>query len=127
MRQLATQGHALAHRTCHDATLEFRLTRSGGGEEAMSKPSSHTWIVDVIEDGSASIEVDGRSVTPIPEWMLPVGVREGDVLAVTHEREQGKSILTIRVDPEAKKRAMDRSQQQVSRQPKGDRGGDIQL
>lgn len=93
----------------------------------MSKPSSHTWIVDVIEDGSASIEVDGRSVTPIPEWMLPVGVKEGDVLAVTHEREQGKSILTIRVDPEAKKRVMDRSQQQVSRQSKGDRGGDIQL
>lgn len=93
----------------------------------MAKPSSHTWIVDVIEDGSASIEVDGRTVTPIPEWMLPVGVREGDVLAVTHEREQGKSILSIRVDAEAKKKAMDRSVNQVSRKSKGDRGGDIQL
>jgi len=93
----------------------------------MAKPSSHTWIVDVIEDGSASIEVDGRSVTPIPEWMLPVGVREGDVLAVTHEREQGKSNLSIRVDPEGRKKAMDRSAKQVSRKTKGDRGGDIQL
>lgn len=93
----------------------------------MAKPSSHTWIVDVIEDGSASIEVDGRSVTPIPEWMLPLGVKEGDVLAVTHEREAGRSVLSIQVDPEAKKKAMDRSQQQVSRKPKGDRGGDIQL
>ncbi len=93
----------------------------------MAKPSSHTWIVDVIEDGSASIEVDGRTVTPIPEWMLPVGVREGDVLAVKHEREQGKSILSIRVDSDAKKKAMDRSASQVSRKSKGDRGGDIQL
>jgi len=69
----------------------------------MAKASNHRWVVDVIEDGSASIEVDGRSVTPIPEWMLPVGVREGDVLSVTHEREEGESVLAIRVDPEAKK------------------------
>ena len=93
----------------------------------MTRTSSHTWIIDVIEDGSASIEVDGRSVTPIPQWMLPVGVREGDVLAVTHEREEGKSILDIRVDAEAKKKAMDRSAGQVSRKSKKDLGGDIQL
>ena len=93
----------------------------------MAKPSSHTWIVDVIEDGSASIEVDGRSVTPIPQWMLPAGVKEGDVLAVTHEREEARSVLAIRVDPEAKKKAMDRSVKQVSRKSKKDRGGDIQL
>ena len=93
----------------------------------MAKPSSHTWIVDVIEDGSASIEVDGRSVTPIPEWMLPVGVKEGDVLAVTHERAEGKSVLAIRVDSEGKKKAMERSAQQVSRKSGKDRGGDIQL
>ena len=93
----------------------------------MAKPSSHTWIVDVIEDGSASIEVDGRSVTPVPQWMLPTGVKEGDVLAVTHEREEGRSVLAIRVDAEAKKKAMDRSANQVSRKSKKDRGGDIQL
>lgn len=93
----------------------------------MAKSSSHTWIVDVIEDGSASIEVDGRSVTPIPEWMLPVGAREGDVLAVMHEREEGKSVLAIRVDTEARKKAMDRSARQVSRKSRRDRGGDVQL
>ena len=93
----------------------------------MGKTSSHTWVIDVIEDGSASIEVDGRSVTPIPQWMLPVGVKEGDVLAVTHEREEGKSILAIRVDAEAKKKAIDRSVRQVSRKSRKDRGGDIQL
>ena len=93
----------------------------------MTKHSKHTWIVDVIEDGSASIEVDGRSVTPIPEWLLPLGVKEGDVLAVTHDRGEGKSALLIENDPEAKKKALDRSVKQVTRKTRNDRGGDIQL
>ena len=93
----------------------------------MTKHSKHTWVVDVIEDGSASIEVDGRSVTPIPAWVLPEGVREGDVLSVTHDRQEGKSALLIETDPDAKKKALDRSVKQVSRKSTKDRGGDIQL
>jgi hypothetical protein len=93
----------------------------------MTKHSKHTWIVDVIEEGFASIEVDGRSVTPIPQWMLPEGVKEGDVLSVTHDRREGKSALLIETDPEAKKKAVDRSAKQVSRKSKNDGGGDISL
>ena len=93
----------------------------------MNKHSTHTWIVDVIEDGSASIEVDGRSVTPIPQWMLPEGVREGDVLSVTHDRKEGKSSLLIETDPDAKRKALDRSVKQVAEKSKNDRGGDISL
>ena len=93
----------------------------------MSKHSKHTWIVDVIEDGSASIEVDGRTVTPIPQWMLPEGVREGDVLSVTHDRREGKSELLIETNPEARKKVLDRSAKQVARKSKNDRGGDISL
>jgi hypothetical protein len=93
----------------------------------MSKHSRHTWIVDVIEDGAASIEVDGRTVTPIPQWILPEGVREGDVLSVTHDRGEGKSALLIEIDPEAKKKALDRSAKQVTRKSKNDRGGDVSL
>jgi hypothetical protein len=93
----------------------------------MSKHSRHTWIIDVIEDGSASIEVDGRTVTPIPQWLLPEGAREGDVLAVTHDREEGRSALLIATDPEARKKALDRSAKQVARKSKNDRGGDINL
>lgn len=93
----------------------------------MSKHSKHTWVVDVMEDGSASIEIDGRTVTPIPVWLLPDGVKEGDVLAVTHDRGQGRSALLIETDPEAKKKALDKSARQVSRKSKADRGGDIQL
>ena len=93
----------------------------------MNKHSKHTWIVDVIEDGSASIEVDGRSVTPIPQWILPEGVKEGDVLSVTHDRNEGKSALLIETDPDAKRKALDRSVKQVARKSKNDRGGDISL
>ena len=93
----------------------------------MSKQSKHTWIVDVIEDGSASIEVDGRTVTPVPQWMLPEGVREGDVLSVTHDRREGKSELLIETDPDARKKLLDRSAKQVARKSKNDRGGDISL
>jgi Protein of unknown function (DUF3006) len=93
----------------------------------MAKHSKHTWIVDVIEDGSASIEVDGRSVTPIPEWLLPEGVKEGDVLAVTHDRIVGRSSLVIENDPEARKEALDRSKRQVSRKTRNDPGGDVAL
>jgi hypothetical protein len=93
----------------------------------MSKTSKHIWVLDVIEDGAASIEVDGRTVTPIPQWMLPEGAKEGDVLSVTHERKEGKSVLIIETDPEAKKKMLDRSEKQVSRKSKNDRGGDIKL
>lgn len=93
----------------------------------MSKTSKHTWVLDVIEDGAASIEVDGRTVTPIPQWILPEGAKEGDVLSVTHERKEGKSVLIIETDPEAKKKMLDRSERQMSRKSKNDRGGDIKL
>jgi hypothetical protein len=93
----------------------------------MDKHSKHTWVVDVLEDGSASIEVDGRTVTPIPAWLLPEGVKEGDVLSVAHDRGEGRSSLVIENDPEAKKKAMKKSMKQVSGKPKNDRGGDIQL
>jgi hypothetical protein len=93
----------------------------------MTKHSEHMWVVDVIEEGSASIEVDGRSITPIPVWLLPEGVREGDVLSVTHDRGEGKSALVIETDSEAKKKALDRSAKQVSRKSKNDPGGNVQL
>ena len=61
----------------------------------MNKRSKHKWVVEVVEDGSASIEIDGRMVTPVPAWMLPDGAREGDVLSVTHTKKDGKSSLVI--------------------------------
>lgn len=93
----------------------------------MTKRSKHTWVVDVIEDGSAMIEVDGRMVTPVPAWMLPDGVREGDVLSVGHTKNSGRSALVIEVDAEAKEQALAKSAQQVSRKGKNDPGGNVRL
>ena len=70
----------------------------------MSKTSNHVWIVDAIEDGAASIEVDGRTVTPIPQWILPESAKEGDILSVKHERKEGKSMLLIETDRDAKRK-----------------------
>jgi hypothetical protein len=93
----------------------------------MNRKSKHTWVVDVVEDGSASIEIDGRVVTPMPAWMLPEGAREGDVLSVTHTRKEGKSSLVIEVDSEAKEKALARSAKQVGRKGKSDSRGNIKL
>ena len=92
-----------------------RKSRSTMGE-TMSKHSRHTWIIDVIEDGAASIEVDGRVVTPIPAWVLPEGAKEGDVLSVTHDREQARSTLLIETDPTGKTR-LTKTAKQASRKP----------
>jgi hypothetical protein len=122
----ANHGHS---RSFIADTVRFLFESSGNhvGETVMSKHSKHTWVVDVIEEGSASIEVDGRTVTPIPAWLLPEGVKDGDVLSVTHDRGEGKSALLIETDPAAKKKALDKSAQQVSKKSKNDRSGDIQL
>jgi len=93
----------------------------------MNRKSKHTWVVDVVEDGSASVEIDGRVVTPMPAWMLPEGAREGDVLSVTHTRKDSKSSLVIEIDAEAKEKALARSKKQVGRKGKNDLGGNIKL
>jgi hypothetical protein len=69
----------------------------------MAKRSKHTWVIEVIEDGSASIQIDGRMLTPVPAWMLPEGAREGDVLSVSHTRREDRSALVIEIDTDAKR------------------------
>jgi hypothetical protein len=113
------------------ATLEsadkIPFLRELGEETPMTSRSKHTWVVDVIEDGSASIEIDGRLVTPVPAWILPEGAHEGDVLSVTHTRKEDKSSLVIEIDPEAKEKALAKSAKQVGRKSRNDPGGDIKL
>src|ERR1700693_5471818 len=99
------------------ATLETAVICAATtlGESGMSKHSKHTWVIDVIEEGSASIEVDGRAIMPIPAWILPEGVKEGDGVSVTHDRGEGKSALLIENDAAARKQALDKSAKQVSK------------
>ncbi|HEX3157295.1 MAG TPA: DUF3006 domain-containing protein [Gemmatimonadaceae bacterium] len=59
----------------------------------------HHWLVNVLDDDTAAIQVDGREVTSIPRWLLPEGVREGDVVVVDHDRSTDRSTLVIEPDP----------------------------
>ena len=91
----------------------------------------HTWIIDSIEERVAAIEVDGDAVVRLPQWVLPRGAREGDVLTVSHELDADgeRSTLRIAVDPDATERALGRSRRQTQkgRKSPGDAGGDITL
>lgn len=87
----------------------------------------HTWVIDVLEEDAAAVEIDGRQVTSLPRWLLPEGTREGDVLTVRHDRRDGKSTLEIEIDREEKERRLRASAQQTRRPPSGYPGGDIVL
>jgi hypothetical protein len=94
---------------------------------------SHSWVVDVLEESSASVEVDGKSVIVIPRWLLPAAAREGDMLRVTHDRppEGQRSTITIEADPVATKKARRASSAQIAKaqeqSAETDPGGDISL
>lgn len=46
-----------------------------------------TWIIDRIENNIAVCEVDGSTID-IPLFALPKGVREGDAVSVSIDKEQ---------------------------------------
>jgi KTSC domain-containing protein/DUF3006 family protein len=87
------------------------------GDDVDVHGSHHTWIVDVIEDDAAAVEVDGRRVTPIPRWLLPTDARDGDVLRVTHARSASRSTFSIEVDRDATRVAYERSAEQLRSAP----------
>jgi hypothetical protein len=94
-----------------------------------------TWIIDSLEEDSAQIEEDGVRVIHVPRSLLPPGVAEGDVLTVALEQQRrGRREavrVTITLDPEATKDAMEKSRKQVKRAKdasrRRDSGGDVVL
>jgi hypothetical protein len=89
---------------------------------------SRRWVVDSIEEGIAAVHEEGAGMVRLPAWMLPSGVREGDVLAVEQAVDaDGASSLRIAVDRAATEDALRRSREQVSRAARRDPGGDIVL
>ena len=91
-----------------------------------ARVSHHIWVVDVIDEDSAAVEVDGRQITPVPRWLLPAAAHEGDVLRVTHSRSGSRSTIAIEVDRHATRAALQRSAEQIRHAPPGD-SGDIHL
>ncbi|MDB4877829.1 MAG: hypothetical protein JWM41_4275 [Gemmatimonadetes bacterium] len=91
----------------------------------------HRWIIDSIEEFVASIEVDGGKMITVPQWVLPGGAREGQVLKVRHERpaKGQRSVLTIEIDEAGTAKALADSAAQVAKHARqgNDPGGDIKL
>jgi hypothetical protein len=85
------------------------------------------WVVDSMEEGIAAVEEDGARVLYVPAWLLPAGVREGDVLRVSRRDEGVAASLRIEVDPAATEEALGLSRERVSRLSHHDPGGDIVL
>jgi hypothetical protein len=93
---------------------------------------AHRWVIDSIEEFVASVEVDGGKMITVPQWVLPDGAREGDVLSVQHERpvNGSRSVLTISIDSVATAKALADSAAQVAKhsgRAANDPGGDIKL
>ena len=95
-------------------------------DDLRARGSRHTWVIDVIEDDAAAIEVDGRRITPIPRWLLPADAKDGDILRVTHDRSGSRSTFSIEVDRQATRAAVQRSDEQLRQAPSGG-SGDIDL
>jgi len=70
-----------------------------------------TWAVDQIDNGIASIEVDGGTMISIPRAMLPKGAKEGDVLRVN-----------IALDPAEQAKRLAQSAAQIAKGGTGGKG-----
>jgi hypothetical protein len=124
-REDAILGPPLAEDVQLSRADERPLERSEGASATVRR-SHHTWVVDVIDEDSAAVEVDGRQITPIPRWVLPADAHDGDVLRVTHARSGLRSALSIEIDRDAQRAALKRSAEQLSDIPVAGRG-DVEL
>jgi len=99
----------------------------------MTEPTDHRWALDSIEEGVARIEEDGERMISIPSHLLPAGVKEGQLLRVTHApASDGHSIvLTIAFDEAGTRKAFRKSIETtasaLAESKKKDQGGDVSL
>ena len=85
------------------------LGSAGKSDSGALRGTQHTWVIDVVDEDSAAVQVDGRQITPLPRWLLPADAHEGDVLRVSHARSAGRSTLSIDLDRSAARLAVQRA------------------
>ena len=88
---------------------------------------SSQWVVDSLGEATATVEVDGKETAKVPRWLLPTGVREGDVLAVERRADEERVSITVRQDPKAREAARAASERQMRDAPVDKKGGDVTL
>jgi hypothetical protein len=99
----------------------------------MTRRTSHRWAIDAIEEGMARIEEDGGRMITVPAYLLPAGVREGQVLQVSSVpgEDRGTLVVTVAADEEATSESLAKSKATMARamaqSRKRDRGGDVAL
>lgn len=88
---------------------------------------TRTWTVDSIEEGIAAVHDESGALLHLPAWLLPDGVREGDVVAVERGTHGPSATLRLSIDRPATDAALRASRAQLARLKRDDPGGDIQL
>ena len=67
----------------------------------MEGPRERRLVVDRCEGDLVVVGDDGGRFHDLPRWLLPAGLREGDVVAVRGEGEGPGARVELRVDREA--------------------------
>jgi len=99
----------------------------------MPRLKSHRWAVDAIDEGMARIEEDGERMITVPLYLLPAGVREGQVfqLSSVPGEDRGVLVVTVAADEAATAESLAKSKATMARamaqSRKRDRGGDVAL
>ena len=89
--------------------------------------SEHRLIVDRFEEQFAVVEVDGGRYCDLPRWMLPDHASPDDVLSAAVDAAGDRTVITVRRDPDATRRAQDAAREAVRRLKQRDPGGNVNL
>ena len=98
----------------------------------MERRREHRWAVDGLGEETARVLEDGARTIAVPVYLLPPGVKEGDVLRVTRNDERGGSVhIEVVLDDAASARALARSRRALERarlaSERIDPGGDVRV
>jgi hypothetical protein len=98
----------------------------------MLKHFEHRWAVDGLEEDSVRIEEDGARIITVPRYLLPPGVKEGQLLVVERSEERGDSVrITVRLDESGTRDALEKSKATTTKtmltSKKNDPGGNVSL
>jgi hypothetical protein len=87
------------------------------------------WMIDALEEDMASVEQGTGAQRHVPRFLLPAGVKEGDICQVSVDSQSAESVtVTVSIDHSDTDAAKNRSAAQLAATPPSkDPGGPIKL
>ena len=82
-------------------------------------------VVDRFEDDLVVARDDGGRFHDLPRWLLPAGLREGDVVAVRADGEGAGARVELRIDRAAAEAARGEAAELLARLTRRDDQGDL--